>query len=67
MSAVNLMKMTEKYKGVTAFVFSSTATVYKGEDFEEESETGPIQPYGRTKFMVELIMKDFAHVNHEVF
>lgn len=68
MTAVNLMKLTEKYAGVCkSFLFSSTATVYAGELFQEDSDTGPIHPYGRTKHMIELIMKDYAHVDHSLF
>ena len=68
MSTINLLKLIEKYSGVwKSFVFSSSATVYKGESFEETSELGPWNPYGRTKFMIEMILHDFAHSNHSLF
>ncbi len=48
--------------GVKHFVFSSTATVYgfpKILPLTEQSETSPINSYGRSKLIVEGMLKDF--------
>lgn len=49
--------------GVRHFVFSSTAAVY-GEpadpNITEESPTQPINPYGMSKFMSEVMLRDLA-------
>ena len=56
--------------GVNKLVFSSSATVYgMSEDvpFTEESPLGTCtNPYGWTKWMLEQILKDFAHANPEM-
>ncbi|QJX63830.1 UDP-glucose 4-epimerase GalE [Niallia circulans] len=47
---------------VKNFIFSSTAATYgipKEEIIVETSETAPINPYGRSKLMVEQILADF--------
>lgn len=47
---------------VKNFIFSSTAATYgipKEEIIIEKSETAPINPYGRSKLMVEQILADF--------
>ncbi|UQZ76024.1 UDP-glucose 4-epimerase GalE [Niallia circulans] len=47
---------------VKNFIFSSTAATYgipKEEIIVEKSETAPINPYGRSKLMVEQILADF--------
>ena len=47
--------------GVTKFVFSSSATVYGSPGYPQFSETtpvGPINVYGKTKLMVEDILRD---------
>ncbi|WP_400243465.1 UDP-glucose 4-epimerase GalE [Niallia sp. JL1B1071] len=47
---------------VKNFIFSSTAATYgipKEEIILESSETSPINPYGRSKLMVEQILADF--------
>lgn len=49
--------------GVEGFVFSSSATVYdpgQASPLTEDAQTGPINPYGRTKLMVEEIVNDAA-------
>lgn len=50
-------------RGVPHFVFSSTAAVY-GEPaivpIEEDQPTAPINPYGRSKLMVEWMLQDAA-------
>ena len=52
---------------VKNIIFSSSATVYSlGENppFTEDTPTGKVtNPYGRTKFMVEEILKDLASAN----
>ena len=49
--------------GVDHIVFSSTSTVYGEPDktpIEEDFPTVPLNVYGRTKLMIESMMKDFA-------
>jgi UDP-glucose 4-epimerase len=64
LSTLNLLEMIEKYN-VSKFIFSSSATVY-GTPIEiplyETSQTGLniTNPYGRTKYMLEEIIKDFS-------
>lgn len=52
--------------GVKAIVFSSSATVY-GEppsvQFSEDMPLAPINPYGRTKMMIEEILRDVARAD----
>ena len=48
--------------GVKKFVFSSTAAVYgnpQSTPIEERAELSPINPYGRSKMMVEMALSDF--------
>jgi UDP-glucose 4-epimerase len=52
--------------GVAHFVFSSTAAVYgipAGGIAAEDSPTAPINPYGQSKLMTELMLRDVAAVN----
>jgi UDP-glucose 4-epimerase len=49
--------------GVTRFVFSSSATVYGAPDtvpIAEDTPLGPINPYGRTKYFIEEMLRDVA-------
>ncbi|HET7032228.1 MAG TPA: UDP-glucose 4-epimerase GalE [Casimicrobiaceae bacterium] len=49
--------------GVTRIVFSSSATVYglgATMPLSEDASLGPINPYGRTKLMVEHVLRDVA-------
>ena len=51
---------------VDHFVFSSTAAVYgipEGGIASEETPTDPINPYGQSKLMTELMLRDVAAVN----
>ena len=51
--------------GVKNFVFSSSSSVYGDSEFllnSEDDPTFPKTPYGRTKVMVEDILKDFSKV-----
>jgi len=63
-STLNLLEMVNKYN-INKFIFSSSATVY-GTPTEvplyETSlvGTGITNPYGRTKYMLEEIIKDFS-------
>ncbi|WP_416828195.1 UDP-glucose 4-epimerase GalE [Ectobacillus polymachus] len=56
-----LLEMMMKYK-VMNFIFSSTAATYGIPDTDlivEETKTNPINPYGRSKLMIEQMVKDF--------
>jgi UDP-glucose 4-epimerase len=49
--------------GITRFVFSSTAAVYGEPETSpilEDSPKLPINPYGRSKWMIEQILQDYA-------
>jgi UDP-glucose 4-epimerase len=49
--------------GVRTMVFSSSATVYgdqKSVPIKEDASTGPANPYGRTKLVIEDILRDLA-------
>ncbi|MEZ5651792.1 MAG: UDP-glucose 4-epimerase GalE [Burkholderiaceae bacterium] len=48
---------------VKRFVFSSSATVYGDPQvvpIREDAPTGPTNPYGRTKWMIEFMLRDLA-------
>jgi len=52
--------------GVTRFVFSSSATVYgdpQALPITEDMPTGPTNPYGRTKWMIEFMLEDLARAD----
>lgn len=54
------------HAGVTNFIFSSSAAVYgegKTPPLQERSSLHPINPYGRSKLMVEEILEDLHHAN----
>ena len=56
--------------GVAHFVFSSTAAVYgipPGGIASEDTPTAPINPYGQSKLMTELMLRDVAAVNPLTF
>ena len=66
---VNLLDAMKKY-GVHEIVFSSSATVYgvqKNPEYVETMVTGMnlTNPYGRTKYFIEEIMKDYAAADPE--
>ena len=51
-------------RGVRRLVFSSSATVYgmaTEMPLTESSPTGPVNPYGHSKLMVEQLLQDLAH------
>jgi len=57
-----LLKMMMNYN-VKKFIFSSTAATYgipQRELITEETAPAPINPYGRTKLMIEWMLQDFA-------
>ena len=64
-NAMNLIALANKY-GVKEFIFSSTAATYGEPDIpqvSEETPQNPINPYGRSKLMVEWVLKDAAAAN----
>lgn len=66
-STLNLLELCSKYN-TKNFIFSSSATVY-GTEKSPQSETsivgsGIINPYGRTKYMIETILKDYHKSNN---
>lgn len=68
-STLNLLDLMNKYS-VKKLIFSSSATVY-GKSIVPMKEEYPIgigitNPYGRTKYMIELILKDYCISNPEV-
>jgi len=53
--------------GVTKIVFSSSATVYgepKSNPIPETADLGHTNPYGRTKYMIEFILKDIQKAHN---
>ncbi|EKN70176.1 UDP-glucose 4-epimerase [Neobacillus bataviensis LMG 21833] len=61
-STITLLKVMMRFK-VKRFIFSSTAATYGIPDVElidETSATMPINPYGRSKLMVEQVLADLA-------
>lgn len=66
-STVSLLKKMVEH-GVGKFIFSSTAATYgipTTNLITENTATNPINPYGRSKLMVEQILADVAHA-HEL-
>lgn len=64
---LNLLESAKKHH-ITNFIFSSSATVYGQPDTPEYSEYLPTgqsisSPYGKTKYMIEEILKDLALAN----
>lgn len=64
LSTLNILKCMKEF-GTNRMVFSSSATVYGDRDnvaLTEDMQTGIgiTNPYGRTKFMIEEILKDFC-------
>jgi UDP-glucose 4-epimerase len=62
-STLTLLETMIKYD-VKNFIFSSTAATYGIPDVDvinEVTPTKPINPYGRSKLMIENILEDFAH------
>ena len=66
---VNLLKAMQNHH-VNKLIFSSSATVYGVQDSPEYVETmqtgvGISNPYGRTKYFIEEIIKDYANANSD--
>lgn len=64
---INLCEVMKRY-GVKKLVFSSSATVYGVPDIvpiTEECILGATNPYGRTKQMIEEILRDLCVSDHE--
>ena len=64
---INLLKVMDKF-GCKRIVFSSSATVYGLPDylpFDETHPLRPINPYGRTKYFNEEIIRDWAGTDAE--
>lgn len=68
-TTINLLELMIRYN-VNNFVFSSSATVYgdpKVLPLTEACDVGGVtNPYGRTKYMIEEILKDVAKVNSQL-
>ncbi len=65
LACANLLKAMLENK-VTKFIFSSTAAVYgepKNIPIKEEDETCPTNPYGRSKLMIENILRDISNAH----
>jgi UDP-glucose 4-epimerase len=61
-NSLNLINLCIKNK-INRFIFSSTAAVYgmgDGGPCREETQTNPINPYGRSKLMTEWTLEDCA-------
>jgi len=61
-NTTNLISVCIKHN-VNKFIFSSTAAIYGEQDADniivtEESSTGPLNPYGTSKFMSEMVLRD---------
>lgn len=68
-STINLLNAMKKYK-VYNFIFSSSATVYGNPgtpEYTEKLETGQqiSSPYGKTKYIIEEILKDLCNAETE--
>jgi len=64
---LNLLECMDKYY-VHNLVFSSSATVYGTESqppLDETATTSATNPYGRSKWFIEMILKDFHHAHPE--
>lgn len=64
-NTLNLLKVCLE-KGVDKFIFSSTAAVYGIPDkipVKEDAPLSPINPYGRSKVMVENALSDISGMN----
>lgn len=63
---LNLLRLMQQYQ-VYCLLFSSSATVYAGQNqgvpFTEQSPCAPQNPYGRSKYMVEQILQDWAEAS----
>lgn len=65
-ATLNLLKVM-KNNNIDKFIFSSTAATYGMpivDLIEEKTPTNPINPYGRSKLMIEQMLADFAESYH---
>ncbi|CAM3119538.1 UDP-glucose 4-epimerase GalE [Streptobacillus felis] len=63
----NLIKVMKEYN-IKKFIFSSSATVYSQENkipFIEDGNLLPINPYGRSKLYIEMMLKDICYSDKE--
>ena len=61
-NTLNLLQCCRKFQ-VNKLVFSSTAAVYgdtKQSPIKEDDPTNPVNPYGRSKLMSEMMIQDFS-------
>ena len=63
---VQLLKAMDNC-GCNSLIFSSSATVYAAQNFciDELQLISPINPYGRTKYFIEEIIKDWTATNQQ--
>lgn len=62
-NTLNLLKAMQAH-GVRRFIFSSSAAVYGEPQYvpiDEKHAKAPLNPYGRSKWMVEQFLEDFDH------
>lgn len=60
---ITLLKTMRKF-AIQKFIFSSSAAVYglpKKQTIIETDPKLPINPYGKTKYMIDLMLEDYAH------
>ncbi|MCX7642180.1 MAG: UDP-glucose 4-epimerase GalE [Elusimicrobiales bacterium] len=60
-NTINLLEVMRKYK-VKYFIFSSTCATYGNPikiPIDENHQQNPVNPYGRSKFMIEQILSDY--------
>ncbi len=68
LGTLNLLESVAR-SNIRHFVFSSSATVYGDPEqlpLTESAATGPTNPYGKTKWMIEHILEDFAVANPHI-
>ena len=66
---IQLLKVMSEFDCMN-FVFSSSATVYSPEERSplfENSQLKPSDPYGKTKLIVENLLKDFSNIQNDSF
>jgi len=66
-TTLNLCKLMNEFS-VKKIIFSSSATVYRGDSpmpLTEDSPLGAINPYGWSKYMCEQVLRDFANANSD--